>query len=147
AKESGVGARVHFTGPVRRPEELYGCFDIFAMSSDTEQMPISLVEAMASQLPVAATDVGDIIKIVASENRFLIEGCRDEKALARGMLRLASDRELRQRLGSCNRSRARAEFGINKMLLSYKRLFDGASLTDVNRSTGLPRRERASFHG
>jgi glycosyltransferase involved in cell wall biosynthesis len=147
SKASGVGARVHFTGPVRRPEELYGCFDIFAMSSDTEQMPISLVEAMASQLPVVATDVGDIAKIVAPENQFLIEGCRDEQALARGMLSLASNPELRQRLGTCNRSRARAEFGINKMLLSYKRLFDTASLTEVIRSTGLPDQEGASFHG
>ena len=147
AKESGVGARVHFTGPVRRPEELYGCFDIFVMSSDTEQMPISLIEAMASELPVVATDVGDITKIVAPENRFLIEGCRDDDKLARGMLSLAADPELRQRLGTCNRSRARAEFGIEKMLRSYKRLFDTASLTEVIRSTGLPDQERASFHG
>jgi glycosyltransferase involved in cell wall biosynthesis len=126
---------------VRRPEELYGCFDVFAMSSDTEQMPISLVEAMASSLPVVATDVGDIAKVVAPENRFLIEGCTDEENLARGLLRLASDPELRQRLGTCNRSRARAEFGIDKMLRSYRRLFEGA---DLNRSRGLP--NEASFH-
>jgi glycosyltransferase involved in cell wall biosynthesis len=144
AKDSSV-ARVHFTGSVLRPEELYGCFDIFAISSDTEQMPISLVEAMASGLPVVATDVGDIAKIVAPENRFLIEGCTDEEGLARGMLNLALDPELRQRLGTCNRLRARAEFGINKMVRSYKRLFDGTALTEVIPSTGLP--HEASFHG
>ena len=145
AKESGVGARVHFTGPVRRPEELYGCFDIFVMSSDTEQMPISLIEAMASELPVVATDVGDITKIVAPENRFLIEGCRDDDKLARGMLSLAADPELRQRLGTCNRSRARAAFGIDKMLRSYKRLFDSSNLAEVIRSAELP--YHSSFHG
>ena len=128
AMASGITSRIHFAGAVRRPEELYGCFDIFAMSSDTEQMPISVVEAMATGLPVIATDVGDIARIVAPENRFLIEGCRDDEALARGLVMLASDPALRERLGACNRSRARAEFGIDEMLRSYRRLLNGEAI-------------------
>jgi glycosyltransferase involved in cell wall biosynthesis len=124
AEVNGVGSRIHFLGAVQCPEVLFGCFDIFAMSSDTEQMPIALLEAMASGLPVIATDVGDIAAVVAAENRPLIEGCRDDEALARGLALLASNPALRAELGARNRARAGAEFGLSRMLDRYRELFD-----------------------
>jgi L-malate glycosyltransferase len=130
AKASGVGSRIYFVGAVERPEEIYGCFDIFAMSSDTEQMPMSLLEAMASGLPVAATDVGDILNIVAEENRSLIKGCRNHEGLARSLGILASDSDLRRDLGLSNRVRARTEFALSQMLVHYRKLFDGGNVSD-----------------
>ena len=47
-----------FAGQMLNPERALGLLDIFALSSDTEQMPLSLLEAMAAALPVVATDVG-----------------------------------------------------------------------------------------
>ena len=124
AKASGLQARVHFLGMVTNPEAFYRCFDIFAMSSDTEQMPISLLEAMASGLPVVATDVGDITAMVAPENSLFIEGCSDEESLAENLYKLATNPELRAELGMRNRARARTEFGLQRMLDTYKVLFD-----------------------
>ncbi|HAK62263.1 MAG TPA: glycosyl transferase, partial [Alphaproteobacteria bacterium] len=58
AADLGISGRITFTGHVTHPERSYRLFDIFALSSDTEQMPLGMLEAMAAGLPVAATDVG-----------------------------------------------------------------------------------------
>lgn len=123
AAQSGVGSRVYFLGAVDEPEQVLGCFDIFAMSSDTEQMPLSLLEAMASGLPVAATDVGDIRDIVALENRPFVEGCRSEVTLAENLAALASKPLLRDHIGTRNRARARDDFSQAAMIQRYKDLF------------------------
>ena len=60
AARCGVSDRVHLPGFLANPHTYLGLFDIFALSSDSEQFPISVAEAMAAGLPVVATDVGDI---------------------------------------------------------------------------------------
>ena len=54
----GLSERVVFTGFVERPGSVLGGLDVYVLTSDTEQMPISVLEAMAVGLPVLATDVG-----------------------------------------------------------------------------------------
>ena len=77
AQELGVAERVHWAGHVAEPASLIKAFDIFAMSSDTEQMPISLLEAMAAGLPTAATDVGDIKAMLPEQAaRFVVAARR-----------------------------------------------------------------------
>ena len=58
ARANNIVDQVVFTGYLDKPELALAGFDIFAMSSDTEQMPYGLLEAMSAGLPVAATDVG-----------------------------------------------------------------------------------------
>ena len=71
ARELGIGDRVIFVGQVT-PETVLGAFDIFALSSDTEQMPNALLEAMAAGRAIAAVDVGDVKATVCDENRAFI---------------------------------------------------------------------------
>ena len=64
----GVAERVRFAGHHQDTAAFYAQFDVFALSSDTEQMPLSVIEAMASGLPVVSTDVGDVRLMVAEAN-------------------------------------------------------------------------------
>ena len=67
----GLAERVEFAGHIDDPAPIYAGFDVFALSSDTEQMPLSVIEAMAAGLPVATTDVGDVRAMLAARTRRL----------------------------------------------------------------------------
>ena len=121
----GVQESVFFTGPLERPERAVAGFDIFALSSDTEQMPLSVLEAMAAGLPVAGTNVGDMRHIVAEDNHpFIVP--RDVLALAGSMRELVDDADARVKVGAANRARALREFDEAVMFAAYDRLFASA---------------------
>lgn len=124
AHRLGVADRVVFTGHVS-PEAVLACLDIFALSSDTEQMPIALLEAMAARLPIAAVDVGDVKVMVSTENKNFIIARDDDAAFAAAIERLLHDPALRERLGQKNRERVVAEFSLQQMFEQYSELFFG----------------------
>lgn len=119
-----ISHRVHLPGFAADPARFAGLFDIFALSSDSEQAPISLIEAMAAGCPVAAMDVGDIWAMVSEPNRALVAG--DEAALAAALQTLAQDTGLRRELGEANRAKAAAEFDEAAMIAAYRRLYAAA---------------------
>jgi glycosyltransferase involved in cell wall biosynthesis len=125
AEAAGVGDRVVMPGFVPHPHRYAALFDVFALSSDSEQFPISLVEAMAAGLPVACTDVGDVREIVAAGNLPFVVST-DGAALAGALGTLLRDADLRKSLGQANRDRVRAEFGIDRMLARYRALYEEA---------------------
>ena len=122
ARERGVEAT--FAGHVPEPSALIAGFDVFALSSDTEQMPISLLEAMAAGRAVASTDVGDVRAMLAAENApYVVAG--DDAALAGALRALLEDAALRARLGAANRARAEAEYDEAAMFARWRSLMDG----------------------
>jgi glycosyltransferase involved in cell wall biosynthesis len=128
AMRLGVGHRLHLPGFAPDPARFVGLFDLFALSSDSEQAPISLIEAMAAGLPAAATDVGDVAEMVSPENRpYVVAG---EDAFAAAVAALASDADLRTALGTANRERARSAFDEKAMIAAYRRLY-GSALGDA----------------
>lgn len=126
AERLGIAHRVHLPGFVAQPHRFIGLFDLFALSSQSEQFPISVLEAMAAGLPVAAPDVGDIRAMVAEENRPLIVPCDDPAPLGGAIAELADNPALRERIGRANRTRARAEFDETTMIAAYRRLYASA---------------------
>ncbi|MBN9590200.1 MAG: glycosyltransferase [Alphaproteobacteria bacterium] len=97
--------------------------DILALSSDTEQMPFAVLEAMDAGLPVASVDVGDIREMVAEENRDFIVPCKDQ-ALGQALASLIADAKLRAWIGSANRKRVRNVYRAGDMAGRYQLLID-----------------------
>lgn len=121
---SGMEDRVHLPGQVL-PAKATALFDIFALSSLSEQFPISVVEAMAAGLPIAAPRVGDIGAMVATENGPYLSAPGDEAGLAAAIAALAADPALRRRIGEANRAKAKAEYGEARMIERYRALYWG----------------------
>ncbi len=128
----GIADCVYFTGYCATPQDMYRGFDVFALSSDTEQMPLSVLEAMASGLPVAATGVGDVRSMVAAPNLpFVVP--RDDAALADAIERLLRQPDLRREIGAANRTKAEQEFDEDRMFRAHAALLDGAPLPGQRR--------------
>jgi L-malate glycosyltransferase len=123
AARCGMANRLIMPGFLPRPHDYIGLFDIFALSSDSEQFPISLVEAMAAGVPVVATDVGDVFSIVSGENAHFVIPTHDETGFSSALAALASDLALCASLGSANRARAVADYDEAAMIARYAQLY------------------------
>ena len=126
ARQLGIEQRVCLPGAIDKPEAVIGLFDILALSSQSEQFPLSVIEAMAAGLPVAAPAVGDIPNIVAPENLDFITPPNDGDALGETLLRLAHDRAGRAAIGAANQSRASALFDKAGMIERYRAVYERA---------------------
>lgn len=126
SQELGLEGRVEFVGVMADTAPAYARMDAFLNSSRSEQMPIAVLEAMASGLPVVATDVGDVKQMLHPDNQPFIVHTGDEKAMAAAMQHLAGDDSTREDLGRKNRARAEAEYDADvcygKYLDLYRRL-------------------------
>jgi glycosyltransferase involved in cell wall biosynthesis len=126
AASLGIAERTAFLGHVDDVPAVLRGLDIFALSSDTEQMPNSLLQAMAAARPVAAIDVGDVGRIVARENRPLVVPRGDERALTAALATLAGDAPRRRALGRLNQERVRAKYSLGTMVAAYGALLGAA---------------------
>jgi glycosyltransferase involved in cell wall biosynthesis len=121
----GIADDVTFSGHRDDVESVYREFDIFDLSSDTEQMPTSVIEAMAAGLPIASTDVGDVGAMVAPQNqRFVVAA--DARSLAQTIADLLGNEEARREIGAANQARALSEFSQDRMFAAYGAMFDEA---------------------
>lgn len=126
AREEGITDRVDLPGFNPDPASALKDFDIFALSSDSEQQPISLIEAMAAGLPVVATDVGDIRGMVAEENLRFIVPASHEDLFGVALARLSADPGLRYTIGMANRVKALQNFDEGQMIVRYRTLYSDA---------------------
>ena len=122
AREHGVDAT--FTGALADPAAALHEMTVFALSSDTEQMPLSVLEAMATGLPVVATAVGDLAAMLPAEGQPYLTAC-DDVALSAALAAVLADAALRTRLGAANRARAVAVYDQQFMFNAWGRLFNG----------------------
>jgi len=115
-KELGLERHVILAG--FRPDVigLIKSFDIFVMSSLTEGLGTSILDAMACAKPVIGTRTGGIPEAVDDENTGLLVPPHDEAALAAAIVRLLKDPALSARLGASGRQRAAEYFSVERMV-------------------------------
>jgi len=91
--------------------------DIFVMASDSEGTPNAVMEAMAAGLPVVATDVGDVSRLVADGINGFVVPCHEQghDPMASALAKLLTDPGLRARMGAAGRARAESEFGLDRL--------------------------------
>lgn len=118
-----MSQRVHFTGYQEDVPSFLQAMDVFAMSSDSEQMPFSLLEAMASGLPVVATNVGDIGRMLPeSQQKYLVPASLMEEAaeLTSRLQDLLGSPTQRQLLGADNRRHVERYYDFSAMCEAYR---------------------------
>jgi len=127
AKTPSLFGRVHFAGHVQDPREHYRAMDVFCLSSDTEQMPVALLEAMASALAVVSTDVGDVRAILPDEQSPYVVPIEERESawpIAEKLTVLLAGTRERERLGSLNRARVHERFTFEGMLAAYREVYE-----------------------
>jgi glycosyltransferase involved in cell wall biosynthesis len=121
-----VNAPVHLLGECDDPAGLDAAMDIAVLpSAFGEGFPNVIAEAMAAGVPCIATDVGDSAAIVGTTG--LVVPTRDPHALANAMVTLASDHQLRARLGEAARKRIEQYYGLPGAVARYETLWQSLS--------------------
>ena len=126
AAAMGIADKLVMPGFLDRPYRFVGLFDLLAMSSKSEQFPISIVEAMAAGLPIASTPVGDIPRMVAVENAPFIPEYPGEVRLRDAIQPLILDADLRRSVGAANQVKARSDYDEKVMIVRYRALYEAA---------------------
>lgn len=123
-KKNGLEESVVLGGFRTDLERVVPHFDLFALSSFTEGLPVAVLEAFAGGVPVVATRVGGVPEVVEhGVNGYCVEpGCPEK--LARGILDALSDDRRRRTMGQNGRKRVVEEFTFEVMAKKYQRLFE-----------------------
>jgi glycosyltransferase involved in cell wall biosynthesis len=113
-----------------RPDVLsvHKAFDVFVMSSVTEGLGTSLLDAMAAGKPIVATTAGGIPEVVADGETGFLVAPRDHDAMASAIVRLLKDEGLRKRMGKAGRARARTLFSAERMVQETLRVYQRVAM-------------------
>ena len=114
AEQLGVSSRVRFTGPLAAVEQAYHAADIFVMPSTREAFGMVLVEAMASALPVVASDIKGVTdEIVTDGHTGVLVPPGDPDALAAALRGLLVNSSGARSMGTHAREAAVSSYGID----------------------------------
>ena len=120
----GIATCVEFTGYLKSPSIKLTEFDVFALSSDTEQLPIAMLEAMASGMPVVTTNVGDVAKIIPPAAHELISEANDS-AFEKALFRAVQRRDQWPIWADEGRRIVVRDYNLDSMLKAWDMVFEG----------------------
>ena len=123
AEVAALGVRLGLPGERDDIPGLLASADVFVLSSRSEGMPLSILEAMAAGLPVVASAVGGVPELVLDGETGLLVPPGDPAALAAGLRRLLED-PARRRRGVAGRERAQREFGLERFRREHVELYE-----------------------
>lgn len=129
AGDLGIASRVYFLGVRRDVPDLLRASDVFALTSVSEAASITLLEAMASGLPVVVTAVGGNPEIVRQGVDGLLAPRGDSHGIATALLRVLDDGRLAFAMGQSGAERVRTQFQLDDTVARYYALYTGAPAT------------------
>lgn len=124
AAASGAGADIVFAGAHANVAAVLGGFSLFALPSIAEGTPVTLLEAMASELPVVASDVGGIPEVVDQGVNGTLVAASDPEALAQALAAYVRDPQRAAVHGRAARARIEQHYSMAAMLAAYLGLYD-----------------------
>jgi len=124
ADNLGISERIEFAGEQANVNEILRQFDIFVLCSYSEGFSMSILEAMATGLPVIATNVGgNPSNVIDKETGLLVESDNISE-LSNALKKLISDEAMRKRLGNNGRDRVTRLFSLSSMVNGYQNVYD-----------------------
>lgn len=120
----GLNERVKFAGYRHDMPEVLASMDVFAFTSvEKDTSPLTLLSAMSSGLPIVAFDIEGVREVIDGGEQLMLAPPKDVDALAKSLLTLLSDAELRQRLAASARQLAEKEFSLDRHVARMEEVF------------------------
>ncbi|NNG24206.1 TIGR03088 family PEP-CTERM/XrtA system glycosyltransferase [Massilia sp. ML15P13] len=135
--QNGLQDSVWFAGPRSDVAPVMRSFSLFALSSIAEGTPVTLLEAMASELPVVSTAVGGIPDLVEHGVAGTLVPAADPRAMAAAIAPYVRDRALARRHGAAGRARVEQQYSMQAMLAAYVALYDELCQTKTTRKKAI----------
>jgi glycosyltransferase involved in cell wall biosynthesis len=123
-RATGIADITWLAGERSDVPEVMRAIDVFALPSRAEGISNTILEAMASGLPVVATDVGGNAELVVAGQTGALVPAENPDAMAQALLRYTSDAALRQKHGASGRQRVEQNFSIDNMVTRYTQLYE-----------------------
>lgn len=120
----GIVSHVTLMGQRTDVSRLLCGADLFLLTSVSEGIPVTLIEAMGASLPIVGTNVGGMVEVVEPERTGLLAPAGADDQLSLGVLRLLREPALRDAMGQAGRERAEAMFTEARMHAAYSELYE-----------------------
>jgi glycosyltransferase involved in cell wall biosynthesis len=118
-----AGARVHFLGRREDMPGVYPAFDVLALPSLTEGLPLTILEAAACGVPAVASRVGDVHKAVVASRTGVLVPPADAAALADALADILADENRREAMGRAARAHVTEHFSEGAMAAAYAAIY------------------------
>jgi len=123
-RKLNLAGKVHFLGLRSDIPDILGAMDAFVLSSDYEGNPLSVLEAMASGLPVVSTAAGGVPNLLEAGKEGFLVAPGDLQGLAKSMSTLLKYDSVRSSMGAAAASRARKNYDVSNMVRAYEEVYE-----------------------
>jgi glycosyltransferase involved in cell wall biosynthesis len=121
----GVGSMVRMPGAVVDVRRYFDAFDVVTLSSSSEGLPNALLQGAAAGKPCVTTAAGGAVEVVVDGVTGLVVPTEDQGALASALARTSLDADLRKRFGSAAREYMASNFGMDRFVQEWRKLYEG----------------------
>ena len=146
ASQLGIAEQTHLLGSVSDIPGVLSAIDLFALTSDNEASPVSILEAMSCSLPVVSTDVGSVSQSVIEGRTGFLVPAGEVAPAAEAWLKVLQSPQLAKSMGQQGREHVISYSSLDSMTESYVDLIDGLYHRKMSKAEDTPELERLSIN-